>query len=204
MTTNIKAIIFDYGGVLLDWNPHNLYRRFFQGQPEAMDQFLTEINFAEWNAQQDKGRPFAEAVEALSAEFPHHAQLINAYYEYWEESISGPISETIEILKQLKGKSFPLYGLSNWSGETFSRARHKYEFFGIFDDMVISGDVGHIKPEPEIFHIMLEKIGRPAHECLLIDDSMVNIQQAQKIGFVTVHFQSPEQLKTALCELNIL
>ena len=204
MTSPIKAIIFDYGGVILEWHPHNLYRRFFPGHPEATNQFLTEINFLEWNAQQDKGRPFAEAVEILSAEFPQHAHLINAYYEDWEETISGPISGTVEIMKQLKQAGYPLYGLSNWSAETFPYMRAKYEFFDLFDDMVISGAVGYVKPEPEIFHFMLEKIRRPANECLFIDDALANIQQAQKMGFATVHFISPEQLANVLHDFDLL
>ncbi len=204
MTSPIKSIIFDFGGVLLEWNPHNLYRRYFPGQPEATDRFLTEINFLEWNAQQDKGRPFAEAVEILLAEFPQHAHLINAYYESWEETIDGPIEGTVEIMKQLKQAGYPLYGLSNWSAETFPYTRAKYKFFDLFDDMVISGAVGYVKPEPEIFHFMLEKIRRPANECLFIDDALTNIQQARKMGFQTIHFESPEQLKSELYRLGLL
>jgi 2-haloacid dehalogenase len=202
--SHIKALIFDYGGVLLEWNPHNVYHRYFPGQPEAIDQFLTEIRFAEWNAQQDKGRPFAEAVESISAEFPHYAHLISAYYEYWEESISGTIPGSVEILKQLNAMNYPLYGLSNWSNETFPLARHKYDFFDLFDDMVISGEVKMVKPDPAIFELALKKFGKNAAECVYIDDSLPNIQQAQKIGFHTIHFQSPEQLKADLQELEIL
>jgi len=204
MTSPIKAIIFDYGGVLLEWNPRNLYRRYFPDQPEAMEHFLTEIHFMEWNAQQDKGRPFEEAIESLSSEFPHHAHLINAYYEHWEESITGIIPGTIDILRQLKRNNCPLYGLTNWSAETFLRARHRYDFFDLFDDIVVSGDVKMVKPEPEIYHLILEKIGRPANECLFIDDSLANIEQAQKMGFVTVHFESPEQLENVLRDFNLL
>jgi 2-haloacid dehalogenase len=202
--SHITTIIFDYGGVLLEWDPRHLYRRFFPNQPEAMEQFLTEINFVDWNAQQDKGRPFAEAVESLSAEFPQYADLIRAYDELWEESLTGAITGSIEILKQLKAMKYPLYGLSNWSEETFLRARHKYDFFNLFDDMVISGEVKMIKPEPEIFHHALQKFGKNANECIYIDDSLPNVQQAQKMGFETVHFQSPEQLRVSLQELEIL
>ena len=111
---------------------------------------------------------------------------------------------TVEILRQLKQAGYPLYGLSNWSAETFPYARKKYDFFDLFDDMVISGEVGHVKPDPEIFQILLDKIGRPAQECLLIDNSLPNIHQAEKMGFAVVHFQSPEQLGDALRELGIL
>jgi len=204
MTTQIKAIIFDFGNVLLEWNPRNVYQRFFPNDPEGMERFLKEVDFADWNLQQDKGRPFAEGVAILSQQFPHHSHLIQAYHDHWVESVSGSIAGTVRILKQLKQAGYSLYGLSNWSAETFPYARKKYDFFDLLDDIVISGEVGHIKPDPEIFQIMLEKVGRPAQECLFIDDSLTNIKQAQKMGFATIHFQSPEQLETKLRELKIV
>jgi len=203
-TSHIKAIIFDYGNVLLEWNPRNVYQRYFPDDPEGMERFFREVDFMEWNAQQDKGRPFAEGVAALSEKFPQYAQLIQAYHDNWKDSIRGSYAGTIEILKQLKQAGYHLYGLSNWSAETFPLAREKYDFFGLFDDMVISGEVGHVKPDPEIFQIMLNKIGRPAQECLFIDDSLPNIKQAEAMGFAVVHFQSPDQLRTRLQDLNIL
>ena len=204
MTSNIKAIIFDFGNVLLEWNPRRVYQRYFLNDLEGMERFFKEVNFADWNLQQDKGRPFAEGVAILSERFPQYAQLIQAYHENWVDSIGSAYSGTIEILKRLKQAGYPLYGLSNWSAETFPLAREKYDFFDLFDDFVISGAVGHVKPEPEIFQIMLAKIGRPAHECLFIDDAISNINQAQKMGFETIHFQSPEQLEIRLRELKLL
>lgn len=204
MTSQIKAIIFDFGNVLLEWNPRYVYERYFPDNPEGMERFFKEVNFMDWNLQQDKGRPFAEGVAILSEKFPHYAQLIRAYHDNWIDSIGQSYAGTIEILKQLEQAGFPLYGLSNWSAETFPYAREKYDFFDLFDDFVISGDVGHVKPDPEIFQILLEKIGRPAHECLFIDDAQSNIDQAQKMGFATIHFQSAEQLETSLREHKIL
>jgi 2-haloacid dehalogenase len=204
MTSPIKSIIFDFGGVLLGWDPRHLYRRYFPDQPQAMERFLTEINFHEWNLQQDRGRPFAEANKILSSEFPQYAHLIEIYFENYEDSITGAIEGSVEILKQLKAKRYPLFGLTNWSNETFPRARRKYDFFDLFDDIIVSGDIKMLKPEPEIYHIMLEKIGKPAQECLFIDDSLPNIQQAQQMGFQTIHFESPEQLATKLRLLNLI
>jgi 2-haloacid dehalogenase len=204
MTSPIKAIVFDFGNVLLEWNPKYVYQRYFPDDSEGMERFFREVNFADWNLQQDKGRPFAEGVAILSEKFPHYAQLIQAYHENWRDSIGAAYDGTIEILKQLKRAGYPLYGLSNWSAETFPFAREKYDFFDLFDDFVISGEVGHVKPDPEIFHIMLEKIGKPAEECLFIDDSLTNIKQAQKMGFATIHFQSSEHLAVALRELKLL
>ncbi|HEX6268642.1 MAG TPA: HAD family phosphatase [Anaerolineales bacterium] len=204
MTSPIKAIIFDFGNVLLEWDPRNVYKRYFPNDPEEMEHFLKEIGFMDWNLQQDKGRPFAEGVAVLSEEFPHHSHLIQAYHDHWIDSVGESITGTVQILKQLKQAGYLLYGLSNWSAETFPYAREKYDFFDLFDDMVISGEVGHVKPDPEIFQILLDKIGRPAPECLLIDDSLPNIKQANKMGFVTIHFESPEQLEKELKQLHLL
>ncbi len=204
MTSQIRAIIFDYGNVLLEWNPRLVYQRFFPDDPEGMERFFKEVNFMDWNAQQDKGRPFVDGVAYLSGKFPHYSQLIQAYHDNWKDSISGSSAGTVEILKQLKQAGYPLYGLSNWSAETFPYAREKYDFFELFDDMVISGEVGHVKPDPVIYQMMLDKIGRPAKECLFIDDSLPNIDQANKMGFATIHFQSPEQLEKELKQLHLI
>jgi 2-haloacid dehalogenase len=109
----------------------------------------------------------------------------------------------VEILRKLKQAGYRLYGLSNWSAETFPHARAQHDFFDLLDDMVISGEVGHVKPEPQIYQILLDKIGRPAEECLFIDDSLTNIRQAQALGFAVIHFESPQQLETALHEFKI-
>jgi len=203
MTTTIKAIIFDYGNVLLEWNPRHVYRHYFPDDNEGMERFFHEVDFMSWNAQQDRGRTFKEGVADLSGQFPQYSHLIQAYQDHWKESIGNALTGTVEILKELKRVGYSLYGLSNWSVETFPYARAKYAFFDLFDDMVISGAVGHVKPEPEIYQILLDKIGGPAQECLFIDDSLPNIQQARKMGFVGIHFQSAEQLRSELRQLNI-
>ena len=204
MTSPIKAIIFDFGNVLIEWNPRFVYQRFFSNNPDGMERFLKEVNFADWNLQQDKGRPFVEGVAALSQQFPHYSHLIQAYHAHWIDSIGEPVAGAVHILKQLKQAGYPIYGLSNFSAETFPYIRKKHNFFDLLDDMVISGEVGYVKPQPEIYQILLDKIGRPAQECLFIDDALPNIQQAQRMGFAVVHFQSPEQLETSLRDLQLL
>ena len=204
MTSTIKAIIFDFGNVLLEWDPRNVYERFFPDDPEGMERFFKEVRFMEWNAHQDRGRPFAEGVAALSEEFPQYSHLIQAYQDHWSDSIGESLTGTVEILRRVKQAGYPVYGLSNWSAETFPFVRERYDFFDLLDDMVISGEVGHVKPHPEIFQILLDRIGRPAGECLFIDDSLANIQQAQKMGFAVIHFESPEQLRAALHEAGVL
>jgi 2-haloacid dehalogenase len=198
MTSHIRAVIFDFGGVLIGWDPRNLYTRYFPDEPQAMEDFLAEISFMEWNAQQDKGRPFSEGVALLSKQFPHRAHLINAYQENWKESITGEIEGTVKLLSILKESGFSLYGLSNWSAETFPIVRHEFEFLNLFDEIILSGEVKLIKPEHEIFELCLQRIGRPADQCLFIDDSETNIVAASKLGFDTIHFISPEHLKDEL------
>lgn len=200
----ITSIIFDFGGVLVDWNPRNLYQSYFPNQPEAMEDFLTEIKFMEWNAQQDKGRSFAEGAAILSKEFPQHSDLIHAYYENWEKSIVGQIDDSIQILISLKNKGFPIYGLSNWSAETFPIALKRYPVFTLLDDYVVSGNISLIKPGPEIFEYSLQKFRKTAQECLFIDDSEANIITAKKLGFDTIHFTSPAQLKDEVYARNLL
>ncbi|MCC6298556.1 MAG: HAD family phosphatase [Anaerolineales bacterium] len=203
MTANIKTIIFDFGNVLLEWNPWYVYRRHFDNE-DGMKAFFREVDFMAWNAQQDKGRTFKEGVADHAQKFPQYAYLFQAYHDHWKDSIGDAITGTVDILKRLKVKGYPLFGLSNWSAETFPFAREKYDFFDLFDNIIISADVRLVKPEPEIFQLTLEKIGKPAHECVFIDDSLTNIEQAKKIGFVTIHFTSPEQLENKLTQMGIL
>lgn len=204
MTQTIKAILFDFGNVLIEWDPRHVYRRYFPNDEAAMEQFFQEVNFMEWNAQQDKGRPFVEGIAVLSREFPQYADLIQAYHDNWTESIGSSLQGTVEVMKQLKQSGYFLYGLSNWSAETFPLVRHKFVFFELLDDIILSGEVGQIKPHPEIYRIALKRIGRPASECLFIDDSLANIEQARKMGFVVIHFQSPEQLESELKASGLL
>jgi 2-haloacid dehalogenase len=198
------SIIFDFGGVLIDWNPRYLYRKLFENDMEAMERFLSEIGFVEWNLEQDRGRLFAVAVHELSARFPHHADLIKAYDERWEESIGGVIEPTVQLLGRLKQAGFTLYGLSNWSAETFRRIRHQHPFWDWFDEIVLSGEVQLIKPDPRIYAVLLEKIGRPASACLFIDDSEANIAVAEQLGFQTIWFAAPEQLERELNQRGLL
>lgn len=203
MTGKAQVVIFDLGGVLLDWNPRHVYRRYFQAD-EQVDQFLAEIDFAGWNRQQDLGRSFADGVTLLSKEFPQYASLIRAYHEHWEASIAGPIEGSVEMVRRLKAAGYPLFALTNWSAETFPIARAKYRWLSLFESILISGEVGMAKPDPRIYNLMLQRIGRPSTECVLIDDAPANIQAAAKLGFQTIHFESAMQLATQLRELSLL
>lgn len=203
MKNTIKAIIFDFGGVLIDWSPHNLYKDYFPDNT-AIDAFLDEIDFHNWNARQDKGRPFAEAVEVQSAKFPEHADLIKAYADHWINSITGIKAGVVDLLYQLKARGYPIYGLSNWSADTFPLVKKAFTFLKDLDYVVLSGEVKMIKPEPEIFRYLLERIPENAEECLFIDDSLPNIRTAQSLGFETVHFRSAQKLREELKRHKLL
>ena len=198
------AIVFDFGGVLIDWDPHYLYRPFFDGDDAAIDRFMQEIGFHAWNLQQDGGRSFDEGVAVLSVQFPQYAQLIRAYHEHYADSIVGPVAGTVEILRACKAAGYSLYGLSNWALEKFDLIRPKYDFFDCFDDIVISSTVNLVKPDPRIFGIFLKRIGRRADECVYIDDSAVNAATADRLGFITIRFESPGQLAAQLDRLGVL
>jgi 2-haloacid dehalogenase len=198
------AIVFDFGKVLVDWDPRYLYRKLFPGEEAEMERFLEEIDFMNWNHQQDAGRTFSEGVSELCGRFPQYCDLIQAYDERWEESLGGPIWPTVEVLKRLKEAGYPLYGLSNWSDEKFQLVRAQYTFFDWFDDILLSGAVRLVKPDERIFRLLLTRIRRTARQCLLIDDTSRNVETARKLGFEAIHFQSAEQLEAELCRREIL
>ena len=201
---NSLAIVFDFGGVLINWDPRNLYRKIFHGDEEAMERFLEEIHFFEWNAHQDAGRPFSEAVAEHCERYPQYYDLIKAYDMRYEESLSGPIWENVQIVQSLKQAGYSVYGLSNWPEEKYRIVRPKYEFFTWFDDVIISGEVGMAKPDPRIFSLLVERIGRNPSDCLLVDDSKENIRLASEMGFQVILYQSNEQLKEQLHNLEII
>ena len=191
------AIIFDLGAVLIDWNPCHLYRKLFADEA-TMEQFFAETDLLNWNARQDGGHPFAQAVTELSNQFPHHERFIRAFHERWEEMMPGAIEATVEILAELREQNYDLYALSNWSAETYPIAYRRFEFLQWFRAVVLSGEVKVCKPDPRIYAHLLRLIGRPAKECIFIDDSLANYKAAVELGFQAIHFQSAEQLRAAL------
>jgi 2-haloacid dehalogenase len=191
------AIIFDFGDVLINWSSYNLYRKIFQSDSE-IELFLEEIKFREWNLKFDKGYSFEHGVKEMSAMYPRYAYQIQCFHDRWIETVGEPIQGSIDILCNLKRNRYPVYGLSNWSNEKFSLVKAQLEFLPWLDDYVVSGQVNAIKPEAEIFQILLGRIGRPAEECIFIDDSLVNITAAHVLGFKAILFQTPEKLRQDL------
>lgn len=197
------ALVFDFGGVLVDWDPRHLYRKVFSGDESAMERFLEEIRFYEWNQKQDAGRAFSEAVTELCQAYPQYCELIRLYDLRYEESINGPIWPSVWLVERAKHGGYPLFGLSNWPLEKYRLVRPKYAFFDLFDDIIISGEVKLAKPDRRIFKLFLERTGREARQCVYIDDSKTNIAVAQKLGFQCIHFQSPAQVESNLAVWGI-
>lgn len=185
----IKNIVFDFGGVLIDWNPRYFYNGVF-GDPKKADDFIKNICTAEWNAQMDAGRTFAECIAELQQEHPEYAYEIELYYEGWTKMISGPIPEGVEMLKALHASGrFNLYGLTNWSDETIGWARKTFDFLQLFKLIVVSGEERLIKPEPLLYQRMLFKTQSRACETLFIDDNIKNVRAARAMGITAVHLK---------------
>ncbi len=197
------VVVFDLGGVLIDWNPRYLYRQLIDDEAE-IERFLTEVCHTAWNEEQDRGRTFAEAVEEAAARHPGERALIEAYHHRWHDMLGGPIPGSVSILEELKQAGFELRALTNWSVEKFPIARERYQFLSWFESILVSGEVRLIKPDPRIFHLLLESIGRPAADCIYIDDNAKNVTAAAALGFDAIHFQGPELLRQDLVRRGAL
>ena len=200
----IKNIIFDLGGVLIDWNPHYMYKKIIPDDLER-NWFIDNICTLDWNEKQDGGRTIKEAVDELISIYPEHKENIIVYYDRWEEMLNGPIEGTVEIFKKIKEKKdLKTYALTNWSAETFPRALQLYNFLHWFDGRVVSGEEKTRKPHKEIFDIILNRFSLLPEETIFIDDNLRNIKAAEEVGITSIHFTSPESLNLELIKLNIL
>lgn len=189
----IRNIIFDYGGVLLDWNPHYLYDPYF-GDKEMAERFLSNICTYEWNAQHDGGRPLSEGTAELIAEHPEWKKEIEMYYNEFMKMMGGQIDGMEDYVKHLKNRGFHIFGLSNWSEETFALVRPVYPVLNLMEDMVISGIEKVMKPDHRIFEIALERFGIKADETVFVDDNPNNVKAACEVGIHGILFEGVEQL----------
>ncbi|MDB5206813.1 MAG: family phosphatase [Flavisolibacter sp.] len=200
----ITTIIFDLGGVLIDWNPAYVFDTLIP-EEEKRKHFFENICTAEWNEEQDGGRTIKEANEIAIAQHPEWKEYIEAYYERWEEMLGGPIEETVEIFRQLKeGGNYKFYALTNWSAELFPVALQRYDFLHWFDGRLVSGEEKMRKPFPEFYQLLLDRFNIKKEEAIFIDDNLRNVEAAQNFGIETIRFTSPAQLKEHLQSLQIL
>jgi 2-haloacid dehalogenase len=197
------TVVFDLGGVLIDWDPRYLYRQLFD-KPDEMESFLAEVTTAEWNAHQDAGRPWAEAIELLIAEHPERRELIEAFHRRWPEMLAGEIQGTVDVLAELRAAGLRLVALSNWSVDLFPVARERFDFLAWFEGILISGEVGVNKPDRQIFEHLIERFGIEPATALFIDDSSANVATAAALGFRAIQFTDAAALRLELVRLGLL
>jgi 2-haloacid dehalogenase len=198
-----SIVVFDLGGVLIDWDPRHLYRKLLADEA-AMEHFLATVCTHEWNRRQDAGRSFAEGARLLKAEHPDKAELIDAYCARFDEMIAGPIAGTVEILAELRARGSLLYGLTNWSAETYAPARERFAFLQWFRGILVSGDVGVIKPDPQIFKLLIERFDIDPQRAVYIDDVEANVAASRPFGIHAIHFTTPTALREELVALGLL
>lgn len=200
----ITTIIFDLGGVLIDWNPEYVFRHLIP-DPERRRFFFENICTHDWNVEQDAGRPIAEATEMLVNQYPDWESDIRAYYGRWEEMLGGPIPETVELLRELRDQGrCRLLALTNWSAETFPVALSRYDFLHWFEGIVVSGEERTRKPFPDIYETLLDRYSVEPSSAIFIDDSLKNVEGAEAVGINGAHFQGADALRQTLLEWGVL
>ncbi|QLG87058.1 HAD family phosphatase [Chitinibacter bivalviorum] len=187
-------IVFDFGGVLFDWNPDYLYQKLIP-DPSERAWFLQHVCNGTWNIEQDRGRSLTDGTAAKIAEFPEYAELIEAFYARWTEMLPGLLPEGMALFEALESAGYPIFGLTNWSNETFPYAWEHYPFLQRITDIVVSGQEQIIKPDPAIYHLMYQRIlqHHPAakpEDLIFIDDSAINAQGACNVGWYGIHHTS--------------
>ena len=199
-----SIVVFDLGGVLIDWDPRHLYRKLFAGDEAAMEDFLATVCTHQWNRRQDAGRSFAEGARLLKAEHPDKAELIDAYHTRFDDMMAGPIAGSVEILAELRDRGTPLYGLTNWSAETYPAALKRFAFLRWFRGILVSGEVEVIKPDPRIFALLIERFAIEPRRAVYIDDVAANVAAARPFGIHGIHFTTPAMLREELVGLGLL
>jgi len=200
----IDTLVFDLGGVLIDWNPEYLYNKIIPDEKERR-WFLSNITTPEWNEHQDAGRSLQEGTDWLVQKYPEHEASIRAYYTRWTEMLGGPIHETVEIFRELKSRGkLKLYALTNWSAETFPVALELYDFLHWFDGRLVSGEEKIRKPFPEIYRLLIDRFGIEPARAIYVDDNIRNVLPARELGFVGIQFRTPELFREELQGLGVL
>jgi 2-haloacid dehalogenase len=202
-----KVVVFDFGGVLIDWNPEYVYRQLIPDEAKRR-RFLTEVCSMDWVLLQDGGRAIAEGTDNLVARFPEHETLIRAFYTRWREMVGGVIEEGVALVDKLASAGVPLFGLTNWSDETFPWAWEHFAVLRRFRDVVVSGRVKLVKPDPAIYAEMFSRIERhlpgvAPQEIVFIDDNIKNAHAAAALGWHGVHHTSAAATEARLRELGL-
>ncbi len=196
------TVVFDLGGVLIDWDPRHLYRRLLP--EDEIEEFLDEVGFAAWNYAQDAGGSWDEAVERLAARHPHRRELIAAYPARFPETLAGPVPGSVELLRDLHAAGVRLLALTNWSAETYPHAEATFDFLTLFEDIVVSGAEGIAKPDPAVFALLVDRYRLDPAATVFVDDSPVNVAAAAAAGLRAVRFTDADTLRGDLSRLGLL
>ena len=196
------TVVFDLGGVLIDWDPRHLYRRLLP--EDEIEEFLDEVGFAAWNYAQDAGGSWDEAVERLAARHPHRRELIAAYPARFPETLAGPMPGSVEVLRDLHAAGVRLLALTNWSAETYPHAEATFDFLTLFEDIVVSGAEGIAKPDPAVFALLVDRYRLDPAATVFVDDSPVNVAAAAAAGLRAVRFTDADTLRADLSRLGLL
>lgn len=197
-TQPIDTVVFDVGLVLLEWDPRHLYRKIFPDDAEKMEWFLTEVCPSSWNLEQDRGRPWEEAIAEAVSRHPAYEAEIRAYRARWNEMVPGAIEGSVALLETLSAAGVPLFAITNFASDTFVEARARFDLFKHFRGIVVSGDEKVLKPDPRIYHILAERHDVDLTRSIFIDDSEKNVIGARAVGMAAHHFTSPTELAADL------
>jgi 2-haloacid dehalogenase len=198
-----RAVVFDIGRVLFDWNLRHLYAKLI-ADPAELDWFLANVVTEEWHFQSDAGRPVADIVAERIARFPDHARLIEAYPARFSETLPAPIPGTHALVRRLSEAGVPLYALTNFGAEFFAGFRPTEPIFALFADIVVSGEERCVKPDARIYEIAEARIGLPPGQLFFIDDNPANVAAAEVRGWQGHLFTDAAALERALVAGRLL
>ncbi|MEV5965436.1 HAD family phosphatase [Kribbella sp. NPDC051952] len=193
----IDAVVFDIGGVLLDWSPDYLYADLIPDEAQRKH-FLTNVTTPAWNHQQDEGRPWAEAIAELTGLHPQHAEWIEAYDTGWLKMVKGVFEDTAAVITELRALGIPTYALTNFSGEKWEVAKEAFPILTQFDGEVVSGVERTAKPGEKIFRILIDRFGLDPARTFYTDDMQYNVDGARVVGLDAELFTGAASLREQL------
>jgi HAD superfamily hydrolase (TIGR01509 family) len=193
----LMIVVFDIGNVLLRWNPRNLFRKIFADEAR-MERFLATALGMDWVSHTDIVDNFSQAAEERAKAFPEFAEELRLFDSRWIETLGEPIEENVALLRRLRASGRPVHALSNFAHEKFALALARHDFLGEFDQCVVSGHVGVVKPDRRIYEILFERVGRSPSELLFIDDSLANVRASEAAGMAAIHYRDGVDLEREL------
>jgi 2-haloacid dehalogenase len=192
------AVVFDLGNVLVRWDPRPAVARGVGDQEAARFLAADDFDFLAWNHVQDAGRRWSDAELELSRTHPHWHRHAVAYRVNFADSLLGAVDANVAVLRDLHAAAVPVFALTNWSDELFPYALDRFDFLGLFDDIVVSGAEGVAKPDPEVFAVLRGRVGRPLSECVFVDDSLANVAAASDAGLDALLYDEDTDLRAQL------